>query len=52
MYGSYAFINVNDGAEQSAHDRKSKRNSIEATVVLALIKMLSEGKTYFFVLVS
>eukprot|EP00250_Pteridium_aquilinum_P021248 c25066_g1_i4 orf=531-3587(-) len=41
LYGSYAFIDVSDGVEQSSGT--SKRNSVEAAVVLAIIKRLCDA---------
>eukprot|EP00253_Pinus_taeda_P033221 PITA_33221 len=49
MYGAYAFINVNDGREEKDDVGKSKKNIIEAVVVMYILSKLYKG-CYMFVL--
>jgi senataxin len=43
MYGAYAFINVADGREEEDDFGMSKRNIIEAAVVMYILSKLYKG---------
>jgi len=47
MYGAYAFINVKDGREEKDDFGKSKRNIIEAIVVMYILSKLYKGNFIF-----
>jgi senataxin len=47
MYGAYAFINVKDGREEKDDFGKSKRNIIEAVVVMYILSKLYKGNFIF-----
>jgi len=46
MYGAYAFINVTDGREETDDFGKSKRNLVEAVVVLYMLSKLYKGNFF------
>jgi len=47
MYGAYAFINVADGREEEDDFGMSKRNIIEAAVVMYILSKLYKGNFFF-----
>ena len=47
MYGTYAFINIEKAREEEDDFGKSKRNIVEASVVLHILSKLSKGNLHF-----
>ncbi|KAI5075691.1 hypothetical protein GOP47_0009767 [Adiantum capillus-veneris] len=43
LYGPYAFLDVSDGSEQTGDDGRSKKNWVEASVIVALIRTLRQA---------
>eukprot|EP01018_Ginkgo_biloba_P036071 Gb_27268 [translate_table: standard] len=52
MYGSYAFINIADGREETDESGPSKRNLVEASVVLYILSKLYRGKPFLQVILD